>query len=175
VGKIGIFFFFFFFFFFFLLALFYTSAERIDSNFSGCSCIDMTLASAAKGLKFIQLIEAVFDYYGDTNVKARHLQAFRHIKDVMYEFEKAFQLEKGRSIAGHMQQAWARYLTQHLDRVAQFARNWAQAKLEGLRVSWYVLHPPFFSSFLSFFSFKKAPKKERKERKKERERERERL
>lgn len=87
----------------------------------------------------IQLVEAIFDYYNHFNVKPRHEQAFLNILNIMHEFERAFQHETGTSIAGHMQQAWRRYMQLHMHRVGQFARGWMRDKLKSMRDVWSVL------------------------------------
>lgn len=60
------------------------------------------------------------------------------IKNIMQQFEAAYESETGLPIPGRMQNAWRNYMIAHLGRVAQFASIWVGGRLEALSTLWYA-------------------------------------
>jgi hypothetical protein len=95
-----------------------------------------TKANLQDALASIQTIMAVFDYYNDPNVFARHRKVYRDVMGQLAKFEAAYTSQFGQNIHGQWQKRWYEFMNGHLLRVGTFTRNWSQNKLEDLHNTW---------------------------------------
>ncbi len=94
-------------------------------------------ASAEQAFSYVQTVMGVFDYYADTNVNNRHVHTYGLVKDLLGQFEVAYNQQTGNNIQGQMTRAWKFYMSAHMGRVVQFSRNWAIGRLNVLYQTWF--------------------------------------
>ncbi|KAK3937478.1 hypothetical protein QBC46DRAFT_319536 [Diplogelasinospora grovesii] len=112
--------------------------NRPVSNVRWVACCNSpNLASAQRAFSYIQTTMAIFDYYADGNVENRHVQAYGQVKDLLGQFEVAYNVQWGINIQGTMTRAWKYYMGAHMGRVVEFAQLWTNGRLNILYQTWY--------------------------------------
>lgn len=94
--------------------------------------------SLERAFAYIQTVMAVFDYYQDNNVKARHRSAYQSVMREMLRFELAYDAQYSTHIWSQWQERWYEFMTLHFMRVRTHTRLWLQNKLADLLSIWHA-------------------------------------
>lgn len=81
-------------------------------------------------------IVGVFDYYADPDVVRKHQKAYIAVKNVLREFQTAFEQETNRKLQQGLPELWKDYVTEHLNRVVQFAKAYMDKRTQTLLPIW---------------------------------------
>ncbi|KAK5657940.1 hypothetical protein OQA88_2491 [Cercophora sp. LCS_1] len=102
-----------------------------NKNWDNC-CVHTTKASAERMFSTLQRVFAVFDYYRDSNVAAKHKSAYDQVKGVLAEFEAT----DPRFTSQELQSAWKQYCIYQAQYMGTHAEDWAKKKIDDMIDIW---------------------------------------
>lgn len=94
---------------------------RGNTKWAAC-CSRADPESGRKALSVLQNSLAVFDYYDDTNVKAKHRRAYDKVKSLWRDFDTAFNAETGLALPQNPADLWQEYMIEHFNRVVLWSK-----------------------------------------------------